>query len=114
MPRYYNVKCFRLHLQSWYPMWCAVMLFNVATETHYIMDVGTGKFPWRAIGQPCIGLFSLRAILYDLFKHTKFVAQTVAKRRQFYRRHGIQKASCQAPQAAVTQCCIKFRVDHVF
>ena len=81
----------------------AIHLRHRAAQAHGVSGLGPREFPGCAAHQPGVRPFSLCAVDKRLLEHTELIAQAVAKRWQPQRGHGIQEASRQATQAAVTQ-----------
>ena len=85
-----------------------------AAKAHGVGESSARELPRRAVGQPRIGKFHLRAIANLLREHAVLITNAVAKRRQTECGHGVEKAGCQAPQATIAECCVGFECAQVF
>ncbi len=76
---------------------------GVPAEVHVARVFGTFQLPGIAVAQPVIGLLDLIAVGDVLAEHAVLVAYAVAHHRQLQRCAAVEKAGCQAPQAAVAE-----------
>ena len=63
----------------------------------------TRDLPWVRATKPVVRQFLLPAVLDGLFEDAVFVAQAITHGRDLHRGHGIEEASRQAPETAITQ-----------
>src|SRR6516165_6717214 len=70
-----------------------------------------GDLPRVALAQPVVRLLALPAVLDRLSEHAVLVTQAVAHRRQFHRRHRVEKTRGEAAQATVSQTRIGFLLE---
>ena len=66
-----------------------------------------------AVGLPAVRLLTLKAVDDLLPEQAEFVIDAVAEARHSERRHGLQKAGRQAPQAAVPQPGVDLALHHI-
>ena len=99
-----------LHLVGADPLVDTFFFHHMATELHPVHHLGAGKLPRVALGQPVVGNLDLPTVHNGLAEHAVVVADAVAKARNIERGHGVQKTGRQAPQAAVTQSCVRLQL----
>ena len=87
--------------------------FKRAADFHLDALVGAGDFPWVRAGQPVIGLFMLPAVMDILAEDTIFISQSAAHARNGERGHGVEEASGEASEPAISQACVGFLLDHI-
>src|SRR5437762_843712 len=84
-----------------------------AIELNVHRLVWARNLPWVGSTEPVVRDFALPAVLNRLFKDAVFVAQAVAHGGNLHRRHRIEEARRQAPEAAVTQARIGFLLQQL-
>src|SRR5579871_6177505 len=89
------------------------ILDNMAMEFNLVQHFGTRKFPGIAITQPIVGMFDLPAVLDALREHAIFITDAVTVTRKVERRHGVEEAGGQPPQAAISKCGIRLYFTYI-
>src|SRR5436305_632887 len=69
--------------------------------------------PWISVAQPVIGALLLPPVHKRLAKYPIFVAQTVARPRQFHRGHRVEETRRKTAQASVSQSRIRLLLDQL-
>ena len=78
-------------------------LDDAPAELHRVEHLGTRELPGVALPEPVVRILHLIAPLDPLVEHAVLVADAVAVARQRERRHRIEEAGGQAPEAAVAE-----------
>src|SRR5262249_10944963 len=77
--------------------------FKRAIQLDFDLLVRPLDLPWILPAEPVVRLLLLPAIPNGLLENAVFIAQSVTHGRELHSRHGVEKASGQAPETTIAE-----------